>query len=117
MSKIYKGREAKAVWNGKGGVDCNLEYRSIKEPSFLRFYNNFKPSFEERLEYRVIETSTNSANDKQVDGTHYQTEIQPWDFIEANSLTFLEGNVIKYVCRHRAKNGVCLLYTSPSPRD
>ena len=47
-----------------------------------------------------------SANDKQVDGEHYQIEIQPWDFIEANDLTFIEGNVIKYVCRHRQKNGL-----------
>lgn len=46
------------------------------------------------------------ANDQQVDGNHYQTEIQPWDFIEANKLTFIEGNIIKYVTRHRKKNGV-----------
>ena len=49
---------------------------------------------------------TMSANEKQVDGEHYQTEIQPWDFIEANRLTFIEGNIVKYVCRHRQKNGV-----------
>ena len=47
-----------------------------------------------------------SANDEQVDGEHYQTEIQPWDFIEANRLTFIEGNIVKYVCRHRQKNGL-----------
>lgn len=47
-----------------------------------------------------------AANDKQVDGDHYKTEIQPWDFIEANNLTFIEGNIIKYVARHRSKNGV-----------
>ena len=47
-----------------------------------------------------------SANEKQVDGDHYQTEIQPWDFIEANKLTFIEGNIVKYVCRHRQKNGL-----------
>ena len=47
-----------------------------------------------------------SANEKQVDGDHYQTQIQPWDFIEANKLTFIEGNIVKYVCRHRQKNGL-----------
>ena len=47
-----------------------------------------------------------SANEKQVDGDHYQTKIQPWDFIEANRLTFIEGNIVKYVCRHRQKNGL-----------
>jgi hypothetical protein len=31
--------------------------------------------------------------------------IQPIEFITANNLSFLEGNIIKYVCRHRNKNG------------
>lgn len=47
-----------------------------------------------------------SANERQVDGDHYKTKIQPWDFIEANNLTFIEGNIVKYVTRHRSKNGV-----------
>ena len=37
--------------------------------------------------------------------THYDDPIQPVDFIEANKLTFSEGCVVKYVCRHRRKNG------------
>lgn len=32
--------------------------------------------------------------------------IQPIDFISANKIDFLVGNVIKYVCRYDAKNGV-----------
>lgn len=31
--------------------------------------------------------------------------IQPIDYIWANNLNFLEGNVVKYVTRHKAKNG------------
>ena len=31
--------------------------------------------------------------------------IQPTQFIHANKIPFIEGNVIKYVCRHREKNG------------
>jgi len=45
-----------------------------------------------------------SANDRQVSGKHYQTEIQPWDFIVSNNLNYLEGNVIKYVCRYKEKH-------------
>lgn len=41
----------------------------------------------------------------QVGGSHYQLAIQPVDYIHANKLTFLEGNVVKYVTRHRKKNG------------
>lgn len=32
--------------------------------------------------------------------------IQPLDFIAANKLDFLTGNIIKYVMRHDAKNGL-----------
>jgi hypothetical protein len=47
-----------------------------------------------------------SANDKQVDGEHYQKAIQPWDYITLNHLGYLEGNIIKYVTRYKEKNGV-----------
>lgn len=38
--------------------------------------------------------------------THYDKPIQPWDYIIANDLGFLEGNVVKYITRWRDKNGV-----------
>jgi hypothetical protein len=45
--------------------------------------------------------------DVQVDGDHYkQMKIQPVEFIHANGIPYLEGNVIKYVSRWRNKNGV-----------
>jgi hypothetical protein len=48
-----------------------------------------------------------SALDTQVQGTHYKDMlIQPVEFIVKNDLAFLEANVIKYVCRHRNKNGI-----------
>lgn len=38
---------------------------------------------------------------------HYKDKpMQPWDFIVANNLGYLEGNVIKYVSRWRQKGGV-----------
>ena len=36
---------------------------------------------------------------------HYDYEIQPVDFILKNQIPFCEGNIIKYICRWRAKNG------------
>jgi hypothetical protein len=48
-----------------------------------------------------------SALDTQTGGKHYkQFIIQPVEFIVKNDIDFLEGNIIKYVCRHRAKNGL-----------
>lgn len=42
----------------------------------------------------------------QVGGDHYKTlAIQPVEYITKNKLTFIEGNVVKYVTRHRHKNG------------
>lgn len=42
----------------------------------------------------------------QVGGSHYNKSCDPWDFIDANGLDFYEGNIVKYVARHRKKNGV-----------
>ena len=44
---------------------------------------------------------------KQVGGDHYAVmKIQPIEFILANELGFCEGNVIKYLCRYKRKNGL-----------
>lgn len=46
------------------------------------------------------------ASDDQIGGAHYKSfAIQPSEFIHKNGIGFLEGNVIKYVCRYKAKNG------------
>ena len=45
--------------------------------------------------------------DKQIGGSHYKNMvIQPYEFISKNELTFFQGNVIKYVCRYKQKNGI-----------
>jgi hypothetical protein len=42
--------------------------------------------------------------DKQVGGDHYKTcGIQPVEYIYANKLDYFEGNVVKYITRHRTK--------------
>ena len=47
-----------------------------------------------------------SAYKKQIGGNHYSKfKIQPSKFINDNKLLFAEGNAIKYICRHNAKNG------------
>lgn len=42
----------------------------------------------------------------QVGGSHYASPIDPDKYIAANKLTFREGNIVKYVTRHRKKNGL-----------
>jgi len=43
---------------------------------------------------------------QQTGGNHYtKMAIQPVEYIVANNLDYLEGNVIKYVSRHKNKGG------------
>lgn len=47
-----------------------------------------------------------NASKRQVAGNHYASlPIQPSEFIHRNGLGWCEGNAIKYVSRHRSKNG------------
>lgn len=50
---------------------------------------------------------TTTANDIQEGGSHYKDmPVQPWDYIVANKLGYLEGNIVKYVTRWQSKNGI-----------
>lgn len=45
--------------------------------------------------------------DVQVNGNHYKNmKIQPIEFCQVNKIPWCESNVIKYVCRHKLKNGL-----------
>lgn len=46
-----------------------------------------------------------TASDKQVGGSHYKGALQPIDVIDAWGLDFYEGSALKYLARHRKKNG------------
>ena len=47
-----------------------------------------------------------SAFDHQEGGIHYKSmEIQPAEFCRKNKLLGLESAVVKYICRHKRKNG------------
>ena len=37
---------------------------------------------------------------------HYDMPITPLQFIVKNDIGFIEGNIIKYICRYKRKNGV-----------
>ena len=46
-----------------------------------------------------------SANDKQVGGTHYRNHFQHWDLAHELDLGYFEGQITKYLTRHRFKKG------------
>ena len=46
--------------------------------------------------------ATERATDKQIGGKHYKSySIQPIEFIVANKLDFIQGNIIKYALRNK----------------
>ena len=54
-----------------------------------------------------MDSNADSPLDVQVGGDHYKSmRIQPVEFITANNLGFLEGCIIKRICRWRAKDGL-----------
>jgi hypothetical protein len=64
----------------------------------------------EELTYREVcdaVAKKNQTKRKQVGGDHYsKMNIQPIDFITQNNLSFIQGNIIKYICRYKDKNGL-----------
>ena len=60
--------------------------------------------YESRDEYILRKMKEESSLEKQVGGAHYKDcAIQPIEYIEKNNLTFCEGNIVKYITRHRTK--------------
>jgi len=56
---------------------------------------------------RMKQSEKNSALDVQVGGAHYKDcVIQPVEYIHANGLGFIEGNIVKYITRWKAKGGI-----------
>ena len=62
-------------------------------------------SYNERnYDYYLRMSKEQRALKEQVGGQHYKgCKIQPVEYIHANGLDYLEGNVIKYITRHRTK--------------
>jgi|TARA_S200002703_G_scaffold65106_1_gene56242 hypothetical protein len=50
--------------------------------------------------------ATERATERQVGGKHYKDfKIQPIEFITKNKLSFIQGCIVKYICRYDKKNG------------
>lgn len=69
---------------------------SYDEPNYPKGERNYDYYFRRMKEEKALE--------QQVGGQHYKgCKIQPVEYIHANGLDYLEGNVIKYITRHRTK--------------
>tara|TARA_R100001132_G_C3230473_1_gene65319 strand:- start:324 stop:692 length:369 start_codon:yes stop_codon:yes gene_type:complete len=81
------------------------EDRGWSQESY-RTYMKRKLSEEDTLKKGSYEYEYGKASDKQVGGNHYKdVAISSIDYIVKNKLNFCEGNIIKYISRHKRKNG------------
>lgn len=108
-----------AVFNGDSCNECVFDYTANDGEPGACPYNAEKGMLECTLGLEVqhftdvdpgnpltVPSSvTQSALNVQVGGEHYKNlAIQPVEYIHANNLSFLEGNVVKYITRHKTKN-------------
>lgn len=113
MSTTSIGKLITVVWNDKF-PPLNLwnypNYMNDKAMSLA----GLDPATEKKLAWIREQEAKNCAvkatsgiNEIQYGGSHYKNKaIQPWDYVVANNLGYLEGSIIKYVSRWKDKNGV-----------
>jgi hypothetical protein len=94
----------------------NWMYRDINENKRTQWFRCSEPIKWNHSEYVRLSLKNDMhyeptiinkiALDTQIGGDHYRIgSIQPVQFIEANDLKFLEGNVVKRVTRHELPGG------------
>ena len=61
---------------------------------------------EEKISQELKILKGSKATDKQVGGDHYKDfKIMPVEYISKYNSYFCDGNIIKYISRHKLKNG------------
>ena len=68
--------------------------------------NHIADTLEKHCRQTIIEDKKMQALERQVGGDHYKEfEIQPVEFISRNNLDFLQGCIVKRICRYRHPGG------------
>lgn len=103
-------------WDGKGKVPyvgkIEVTYRDgdTERAESGAFRWNHIGSCADVVAWRPVMVDSEkveTALDTQIGGEHYKKHaIQPVEFITKNALGFLEGCVIKRICRYEDKNGL-----------
>lgn len=112
--ELSEERYVQLVEEEAGKLKINLTYplrekimAKHKEFEPLTFGNLMRESPHAKIRENNTASDLANPNTKQVGGDHYVKQpIQPWDFIAANNIGFLEGNAIKYLSRWKEKGGV-----------
>ena len=105
-----------ARWDGKGRVpyfgmiEVTFRDGDIERAESGAFRWNHRGTCSDIIAWRPVVVDSEkveTALDTQIGGAHYKNcAIQPVEFITKNKLGFLEGCVIKRICRYEDKNGL-----------
>ena len=85
-------------------MDKIKEYRILhpQQKDLFHFVEDVKISDKDEIILK-----DNSSLNNQVGGDHYKSlKIQPIEYIIANNLGYCEANILKYITRYKAKNGL-----------
>jgi len=79
-------------------------FQELTEEDFIKFMDLTELDRQLRVADVMLDVE---GNDNVNNPSHYkQGSIEPIDYILANGMNFLEGNVVKYVTRYKHKNGL-----------
>lgn len=102
---ITKGFHVHSIWTQPSGAKQCVNIDITREGDNMEC--NDKGEDQQESNYKDLRGSSPSPKSTQVGGDHYsKMKIQPIDFITTNGIGYIEGNIIKYVCRYKSKNGV-----------
>lgn len=114
--KLKQGMTAAEVYNRSKRASEPRKPKPAETSNFLQaptLKSDPLPETYEQLlkqtsdEFNAPEINIESPLLSQVGGSHYKDmAIQPITYILANNIGFAEGNIIKYISRYKAKNGL-----------
>lgn len=95
------GEKTKTFYGGKKGGFLYGEAVGVTEDGKILI----KPEYQAVMPVFIRDEITARLSNRQIGGNHYQgLKIQPVEYNYVNGLPFIEGNVVKYITRHRNKN-------------
>lgn len=107
VSEIIDARDQMLSLTDDIGSYAAEDFELVSETAEHSEDENFTASLSGTYVVENGDVRFSSAFDKQTGGNHYKDlKIQPMEYALANKLDLAQGNVVKYVTRFRAKNGI-----------
>lgn len=102
---VTRGFHVHSIWTTPSGVGQCVNIDITHEGENMECEDKADDGLKDNR--KDLRGSSPSPKSTQVGDDHYsKMKIQPIDFISANGIGYIEGNIIKYVCRYKSKNGV-----------